>query len=91
MEEIEMTKECKVTLNNEAVTVVQFDGIEVQFPSIRKNDKTVFVKYEDGNYSIVDKPTIVEQSVQADNDKVAAKPAKTTRKRNKKTTNENAE
>jgi len=86
-----MIKECKVILNNEAVTVIQFGDIEVQFPSIRKNDKTVFVKYEDGNYSIVDKPPIIEQPVQTDKDNTAVKPAKTKKKRNKKTTNENAE
>lgn len=86
-----MIQECKIILNNEAVTVVQFGDIEVQFPSIRKNDKTIFVKYEDGNYSIVNKPPIVEKTVQTGKDNVAAKPAKTTRKRNKKTTNENAE
>lgn len=86
-----MIKECKVILNNEAVTVIQFGDIEVQFPSIRKNDKTVFVKYEDGNYSIVDKPPIIEQPVQTDKNNAAVKPAKTTKKRNKKTTNENAE
>ena len=86
-----MVKECTVILNNEAVTVVKFDDIEIQFPSIRKNDKTVFVKYEDGNYSIVDELPIVEQPVQTDDNKNAGKSAKTTKKRNKKTTNENAE
>lgn len=50
-----MVKECLVKLNNDAVTVVKFDDIDIQFPSIRKNAKTVFVNYEDGKYSIVDK------------------------------------
>lgn len=49
-----MTKECLVVLNNEVVTVVRFDDKDVQFPSIRKNTRTVFVNYEDGKYSIVD-------------------------------------
>ncbi len=49
-----MVKECLVILNNEAVTVVRFDGKDIQFPSIHKDTKTVFVKYENGKYSIVD-------------------------------------
>ena len=50
-----MTKECEVILNNDAVTVVKFDGKEIQFPSIHKNAKTVFVKVDNGTYSIVGK------------------------------------
>lgn len=50
-----MTKECNVIINNDAVTVILFDDIEVQFPSIHAKAKKVFVKYEDGKYSIVDK------------------------------------
>ena len=49
-----MVKECLVKLNNDVVTVVAFGDIDIQFPSIRKNAKTVFVNYEDGKYSIVD-------------------------------------
>jgi len=48
-----MTKECEVILNNKAVTVVKFDGKEIQFPSIHRNAKTVFVKFDNGSYSIV--------------------------------------
>lgn len=83
-----MVKECLVTLNNEAVTVVKFDNIDIQFPSIHKNEETVFVKVEDGKYSIVDKPDEV-----IDTETKIEKPAtKTgTKKRNKKTTNENAD
>lgn len=50
-----MVKECVVKLNNDAVTVVNFDGIDVQFPAINKDDKTVFVSFENGKYVIVDK------------------------------------
>lgn len=49
-----MTKQCPVILNNKAVTVVKFDNIEIQFPSIHKDAKTVFVKFEDGKYTIVE-------------------------------------
>lgn len=50
-----MVKECIVKLNNDAVTVATYDGIDVQFPSIRKDVKSVFVNYEDGKYTIVEK------------------------------------
>ena len=49
-----MVKECLVVLNNEAVTVVKFDDKDIQFPSINKDVKKVFVNYENGKYSIVD-------------------------------------
>lgn len=66
-----MVKECLVILNNEAVTVVKFGDIDIQFPSIHKDVKTVFVNFQDGEYSIVDK---IHKSKSAD-------------KRNKKSTN----
>ncbi len=50
-----MTKECKVILNNSAVTVVKFGEIEVQLPSIRRDAKKVFVKFENDRYAVVDK------------------------------------
>lgn len=49
-----MVKECPVILNNEAVTVVRYGEVNVQFPSIKKDAKTVFVDYIDGRYIIVD-------------------------------------
>lgn len=49
-----MIKECPVILNNTAVTVVKFDNIEIQFPSIHKNAEKVFVKYDNGKYAIVE-------------------------------------
>lgn len=49
-----MVKECTVILNNEAVTVVKFGDVSVQIPSIKKDVKTVFLKYENERYSIVD-------------------------------------
>lgn len=48
-----MIKECPVILNNEAVTVVRFDNIDIQFASIGKNAKTIFVKSENGKYAMV--------------------------------------
>lgn len=49
-----MVKECLVVLNNDVVTVVKFDDVDIQFPSIQKEAQTVFVNYESGKYSIVD-------------------------------------
>lgn len=48
-----MIKECPVIINNKALVVVNFDGIDIQFPPIGKNVKTLNVKFEDGKYSIV--------------------------------------
>lgn len=50
-----MTKECKVILNNSAVTVVKFGEVEVQLPSIQRDAKKVFVKFENDRYAVVDK------------------------------------
>lgn len=85
-----MIKECKVLLNNEMVTVVKFDDVEIQLPSIHKNDKTIFVKYEDGRYSVVEKnSTVNEKPKMMDVNEFAEKSAKPeTKKRNKKTTND---
>ncbi len=49
-----MVKECLVVLNNDVVTVVKFDDVDIQFPSIQKEAQTLFVNYESGKYSIVD-------------------------------------
>lgn len=51
-----MIKECPVIINNDAVTVVRFDGNDIQFPSVnREGVKTLNVKFENGIYSIVDR------------------------------------
>ena len=42
-----MIKECPVIINNKALVVVNFDGIDIQFPPIGKNVKTLNVKFED--------------------------------------------
>lgn len=49
-----MVKECLVVLNNDVVTVARYGNIDVQFPSIHKDVKKVFVSCDDGKYSIVD-------------------------------------
>lgn len=50
-----MVKECLVILNNEVVTVARYGNTDIQFPSIHRDAKTVFVNCEDGKYFIVDK------------------------------------
>ena len=50
-----MTKECTVLLNNSAVTVVKFGEVEVQLPSIQRDAKKIFVKFENDRYAVVDK------------------------------------
>ena len=44
-----MVKECPVIMNNDAVTVVRFDGNDIQFPSVgQEGAKTLNVKFENG-------------------------------------------
>ena len=47
-----MLKECRVLLNNDAVTVILYDGVKVQIPSIRRKADVVKVK-DDGTYTVV--------------------------------------
>lgn len=49
-----MIKECPVIMNNDDVTVVKFDGTDIQFPSVNNDGvKTLNVKFDNGKYSIV--------------------------------------
>lgn len=50
-----MIKECIVTLNNDAVTVVKYGDVDVQLPAIHREAKSIFVNYENGKYFVVDK------------------------------------
>ena len=47
-------KICRVLLNNEAVTVVDYDGTKVQIPAIHRDAKTVKVILKNGRYTVVD-------------------------------------
>ena len=50
-----MVKECPVIINNECVTVVRYDGIDIQLPSIGKDAKSVLIiKHVNGSYQIAD-------------------------------------
>lgn len=50
-----MVRECVVKLNNKVVTVVIYDGIEIQLPFIGREADKIFVAHENGKYFAVDK------------------------------------
>ena len=75
-----MIKDCNVLINNDAVTVVRFNGIDVQLPSIHRSAKTIRVCYSNGKYSVVD-----DDYIEPEFSEVEEKPKK---KRAKKTTTE---
>lgn len=74
-----MVKECPVKLSNDYCTVVSFDGVEIQFPSIHRRSATVFVMFKDGKYSIVDRPANKERQLATERKPAPAK-KKTQRK-----------
>lgn len=75
-----MIKECPILINNTVVTVAKYDNVEVQFPAINKDVKTVFVDFTEGKYNIVDKKEIEKATVEKPVEEVADK------KEEKKTT-----
>lgn len=75
-----MIKECPILINNTVVTVAKYDDVEVQFPAINKDVKTVFVDFTEGKYIIVDKKEIEKATVEKPVEEVADK------KEEKKTT-----
>lgn len=79
-----MTKECPVILNNSATTVVKYGEVMVQFPSIHRDATTVFVKNDNGVYSIVDsmEPEVNKETVTSREQTTAKK--KTINKNQKK-------
>lgn len=68
-----MIRDCKVLINNDCVTVFDFNGVHVQVPSVNRKADTVKVLLENGTYKIVD------DNFKADKEKD---------KRKKKTTND---
>lgn len=50
-----MIKECKVILRNDIYTVADYDGVQVQFPSIDKVDKFIYIELKNSKYSVVSK------------------------------------
>jgi len=75
-----MIQKCPVLLNNEAVTVIKYDNVEVQVPSIERDAQYVNVSFENGKYTVVEdnyieEPIVLEEPV-----------VKNSKKKNKKTT-----
>ena len=84
-----MIKDCRVTLNNEWVTVVNFEGIDVQLPSIGRKAEKIKVEYKDDKYTVL--PDNYTEAVQeVEKAEIGETESKPKNKRNKKTTNENA-
>ena len=48
-----MVKTCKVLLNNEVATVIEFDGAEIQLSPIQRNTEYVRVQKKDDYYRVV--------------------------------------
>lgn len=86
-----MIKECPVIMNNEAVSVVSFDGIDIQFSCLGKNIKKVNVKFEDGKYSIVKDEVIVSKSIEKVAETVNREKPVEVEKKQKKTTRKKRE
>jgi hypothetical protein len=86
-----MIKDCKVTLNNQYVTVFDFDGTDVQIPSIHRNADNIKVKFEDGKYLVLPYDYVEPQKVvELVESAPVEKPKPKTRKK-KKTTNVDAD
>lgn len=86
-----MIKECPVIMNNEAVSVVSFDGIDIQFSCLGKNIKKVNVKFEDGKYSIVKDEVKVSKSIEKVAETVNREKPVEVEKKQKKTTRKKRE
>ena len=61
-----MVKDCKVLLNNDAVTVVRFDGKDIQLPPIGRKANSVSVKYENGRYEVMDEKIVFKNNSDVD-------------------------
>jgi hypothetical protein len=79
-----MVKECKVLINNDAVTVFQFDDEKVQVPAIGRKAKTVKVVAENGSFKVVDDDYKEQpKKVEEDKKKTIAKEEKVQKKAEK--------
>jgi hypothetical protein len=58
-----MIKECLITLTNDIVTVVKYGDTFVQFPAVHPKGNTLFVKYENDKYVIIDSKTAEEDVI----------------------------
>ena len=83
-----MILKCKVELNNDLVTVINYNGNLVQIPSIKdKNAKFVNVWFNDGHYKVV-ADDFVEPLEEVKTEDMG-ETEKTVKKSKKKTTSKN--
>lgn len=83
-----MIIKCKVELNNDLVTVINYDGNLVQIPSIQNKDaKFVNVWLNDGHYKVVP-DDFVEPSKVVQTEETVKSEKKTKKKTTRRTNNE---
>ena len=83
-----MILKCKVELNNDLVTVINYDGNLVQIPSIQNKDaKFVNVWLNDGHYKVVPED-FVEPSKVVQTEETVKSEKKTKKKTTRRTNNE---
>lgn len=83
-----MITQCKIKLNNDLVTVIDYNGNLVQIPSIQdKNAKCVNVLFSDGHYKVVPED-FVEPSKVVQTEETVKSEKKTKKKTTRRTNNE---
>ena len=86
-----MIRKCPVLLNNDHVTVVRFDDVDVQLPAIGVDEKYVNVLYENGIYEIVAEAAESTEIVESEKPQQKSKKKKTTKQENVETVAVNEE
>lgn len=80
-----MIRKCPVLLNNDHVTVVRFDDVDVQLPAIGVDEKYVNVSCENGRYEVVAEAAEHTEIVEAEKPQPKSKKKKTTKQENVET------
>lgn len=58
-----MIKECNVIMQNSHVAVAVFDGLKIQVPNSDVVDRRVYIRLENGSYSIATKDEFTKEQV----------------------------
>lgn len=58
-----MIKECNVIMQNSHVAVAVFDGLKIQVPNSDVVDRGVYIRLENGSYSIATKDEFTKEQV----------------------------
>lgn len=80
-----MIRKCPVLLNNDHVTVVRFDDIDIQFPAMGAITEYVNVLFEDGKYTVVEDIKVVDKIEEIEKPQPKSKRKKTTKQENVET------